>query len=614
MARKTPVLDPVTRYATDVRDGTIVAGRLVRLACLRHLRDLEQAEARGLVFDPVLAQEAIDFFTEVLCLPEESDADDDVEDDTAAAAAGTPFILTPWQQFIVGSLMGWHAYRTSKQGVRRLVRRFRVAYIEGAKGCGKTPLCAGVLIYLLVADGTRGAQMFCAAVTKDQARIAFADCDKMVKASPHLQALIDQKVSNLAVLETGSFIRPISSEKRGLDGKRVQGAIIDEEHEHPTAQVYLKVRAGTKGRRNAIILIPTNSGFDRETVCWHHHDYSRQVLDGTLNNDAWFAFVCHLDACPKCHAAGHLQPSDDCADCDDWKTEGPHWLKANPNLGVSLPWQYLREQVREAIDIPSQRNMVRRLNFCQWTQQATVWIPPEAWAACRTTLLPATLTGRECYLGIDLSDKIDLAAVEAIFPRPMEKTTIARADGDVTLDRAIDVLSFFWMPKKSITRRSHEDKVPYEDWAKAGHITATLGPLVDHDAIVDFIISDLAKRFSIKGIGVDQAGATAVVTRLRRHFGEEFVEEVPQGFRALTDPSKTFEALIVSGNLAHDGNPVMTMCVGNLAIEENRWREIRPVKLSQRKRIDGGVACIDAIKKMQLTPLDAAATSVEVWA
>jgi phage terminase large subunit-like protein len=230
--------------------------------------------------------------------------------------------------------MGWYAYRVNKKGVRRLVRRFRVAFIEGAKGCGKTPMCAGLLLYLLVADGERGAQMFCAAVTKDQAKLAFADCEKMVASSPHLKALIDQKVNNLAVLATGSFIRPVSSEARSLDGKRVHGAVIDEEHEHPNATVYLKMRAGTKGRRNALIMIPTNSGFNLESICWKHHEYSRQVLQGLVSRTStWFAFVCHLDACEACQAAGKVQPSDDCPNCDDWKTEGQHWLKANPNLG-----------------------------------------------------------------------------------------------------------------------------------------------------------------------------------------------------------------------------------------------------------------------------------------
>jgi len=595
-------LDPVTRYATDVASGRIVAARMVVLACQRHLRDLEQAEAKGWVWDVERAERVIAFFSDVLILPENTDSDEDPVDDVDAETEKRPFVLTPFQQFIAGSLFGWYAWRKNKKGVARLVRRFRVAYVETGKGSGKTPFGAGLMLYMMVADGVRGAQTFSAAVTLTQAKdYGFTDAVKMVGASPELSKRVDVKANNLAVLETGSFLRPISSEKKGLDGKRVHGVLIDEEHEHRSDQVYLKMRAGTKGRPSALVFIITNSGFDLETVCWRHHDYSRQVLEGSVVNDTWFAFICHLDSCAKCFKAGKWQPADDCPHCDDWKTEGPHWLKANPNLGVTIQWDYLREQVAEAVGIPQQRNLVRRLNFCQWTQQASVGIPPEQWAACATKLTRdaylASLAGRACYLGIDVSDKLDLSAVEAIFPREMSRDVLVavEANGErVTVDRAIDVLSHFWMPKKTLLRRSQEDKVPYVGWEKDGFLTATAGSMVDHDAIVDYIIDVLAKEYQIKGIGIDQSGASAVITRLRRHFGEEFVIEVPQGFRRLNTPARMIGALVASENLQHDDNPLMTMCINNMAFEENSWREIRPVKLSQKKRIDGGVALIDA--------------------
>lgn len=622
----TPALDPVTRYATDVIAGTVIAGRLVRLACARHLNDLEQATAKGLLWQPADAQEAIDFFPTVLCLPEETDVDEDVEAaEDVSPEDGTPFVLSPHQQFIVGSLFGWYAVGvSSKTGARRVRQRFRIAFYQAGKGDGKTPLFAGILIYLLVRHGVRRAQLFCAAVTKDQAKIAFADCVAMVEASPALKALITHTGNNLAVKKTGSFIRPISAEKRGLDGKRVQGAVVDELHEHPSSVVVVKLRKGIKGRPNALILIPTNAGVDRESVCWEYYEYSRQILEGTLVNEAWFAFVCHLDACDRCYTAGKLQPSDDCPACDDWKVEGPHWRKAMPNLGVSVAWEYVRDEVRESIGIPSQRNMTRRLNFCQWTDQLTVFITTEAWAACATTLTPAaflaSLLGRDCYIGIDLSDKIDLSSVVCSFPRALarpESESAATGGGPVAVDEgvpppddrpaltcAVDVLPHFWMPAKTLARRAQEDKIPYPDWVRDGYVTTTPGSLIDHDAIVEFIISVLAAKFRIRGIGIDQAGASGVVSKLKRHFGDELVQEVPQGFRRLSEPTKLLEALVVSINLTHDANPCLAWCIANMAIEENAWREIRPVKIAQRKRIDGGVGLIDGLERMGATAAD----------
>ncbi len=141
-------------------------------------------------------------------------------------------------------------------------------------------------------------------MVKDQARILLRDAENMRDASPQLKRFIEKHVNNLFVPTTNSFFRPISSEKRGLDGKRVHMALIDELHEHPSALVVDKMRAGTKGRRQALIFEITNSGYDRNSVCYQHHDYSEKVLSGIIENDSWFAYVCQLDVCEKCASAG----------------------------------------------------------------------------------------------------------------------------------------------------------------------------------------------------------------------------------------------------------------------------------------------------------------------
>lgn len=607
-----PPLDPVTQYATDVVEGRDVAGRLVRLACQRHLDDLAHGGARGLVWRVDEAQRSIDFFPTILRLPENVAADDELTDEEFEAfeatllSDGQPFVLEPWEQFIVGSGFGWYRGRW---------RRFRTMYLETAKGSGKTPLAAGMMIYRAIADGERRAQVFFAAVKLDQAKIPFADVDAMVKASPSLSRRLRPTVNNYADPKTGSFLRAISSEHKGLDGKRVSACHLEELHEHPTHLVVQKMRAGTKGRPNALLLETTNAGFNRNSVCWDHHELSRQVLEGIVQKDHWFAYIAQLDPCDKCRAQGHQFPQDTCSRCDDWKTEGPHWRKANPNLGVSISWEYLRELVSDAVVMPSSQSMVKRLNFGIWTDQIATWITADQWAACEGAHAAAAtwrdraarFRGRECYIGGDLTSKIDLASMQFIFPRPLmnavEPAAAPVAGSEIT--RAVDVLSFFWIPERTMRLRAKEDNVPYPAWKESGHLFATAGELVNHDAIVGFII-DIVEQFGfrLRGIGVDQAGATAFITRLQDHFGEELVTEVPQGFKMLSSPSKTLEALVISGNLAHDGNPVMTWCITNMGKEENSWQSIRPVKLHQRKRIDGGVALIDALCTMERTPAD----------
>jgi phage terminase large subunit-like protein len=587
--------DPATTYARDVIAGTIIASRLVGLACRRHLDDLEHAAERGLEWRSDEAARVVEFFRDILTLPDRMTEE---SDDDAGDVLGAPFVLDGWQQFVAGCLIGW--YTTAGH------RRWRVAYVEIAKGSGKTCFAAGLLLYLLVTS-TRARHFFCAATTQQQASLTFADCVRMVTASPHLRALVHVRANNLAVLSTGSFIRPISSERRGLDGKRVAAAVVDEVMEHPNDVVVSKLRAGIKADPDGLIFEITNSGSDGETIAGRHHAYSIDVLTGKAANPSWFAFVCHLDSCSRCLAGGSYQPTDDCANCDDWKIEGPHWRKANPGLGTALPWSYLTEQVREALALPSQRNLVRRLNFCQWTAQQSIWIPPDAWAACGdSSLTLASLEGRDCYLGVDLSSKIDPSAVAVVFPRAVDGEPSAEGQ----LNVAVDVVMQFWMPANTLRRRAQEDHVDYPAWAATGVLTTTPGDLVDHDAIVQFIV-ELGQRCPIRGIGIDQAGATAVVTRLQRELGD-LVIEIPQGFRHLSEPSKTLEALIVARQLRHDTNPMMAMCMRNLAIEENHWREIRPVKISQRQRIDGAVALIDALAILRLKPTEPAASVDEL--
>lgn len=245
--------DPVEAYARAVLAGDVVAGPLVRAACRRHLDDLTSGPGRGLRWDLDAALRVIGFFATVLCL-------------NGGAHEGRPFVLEPWQAFIVGALFGWKGADGS--------RRFRVAFVEVAKGNGKSPLAAGIGLYMLAADDEPRAEVYAAAVDRDQASILFKDAVAMVDQSPALDRRIRRSGGrgrewNLAHLESGSWFRPISSEStgRGKSGPRPHCALLDEVHEHPGPAMVELVRAGTKGRRQPLVLLITNAGFDRNSVC-----------------------------------------------------------------------------------------------------------------------------------------------------------------------------------------------------------------------------------------------------------------------------------------------------------------------------------------------------------
>lgn len=556
----------MTHYARQVLSGKIVAGRPVRLACERHLRDLAKQSETGMRFDRELARRAIAFFEEML--------------EIEAGSRTRPFVLEPWQRFIVGSVFGW----LNADGTRR----FRTAYVEVAKGNGKTPLAAGVGLYGLVADGEASPEIYSAAVTADQARICWKDAAAMVLRSPELRSAIEDRVASLYCPANGGIFRPVSSEHRGLDGKRVHMAIIDELHEHPTPLVVDKMRAGTKARRNALIFEITNSGSDLESVCAKHHEYSLKVLEGALDDPGWFAYVSALD------------------EGDDWQDEKV-WVKANPGLGTILPVRYLREQVREAQGMPTKQNIVKRLNFNIWTEQHTVWIPQDWWAACDEPIDPESLLDRPCWVGLDLSSKLDLTALVLAFRREAETAVSLEvpepAPGGVQprrkvldLNFSVDLVPFFYIPEETMYERERADRVPYSLWARQGYIHPTPGNIIDYDFIYEHFTSEIAPRYSVEEIGYDPYNATSFALELQA--AGYRVVEVRQGVLTMSEPAKVFEALVRARRIRHGGHPVLRWNISNVAVREDKKGNIFPYKQQERKRIDGVIAAVIALSRL----------------
>jgi phage terminase large subunit-like protein len=536
-----PVADPVRTYAAAVGDGSMVAGPLVRLACKRHLDDLAHGAERGLVWDQEAADHALSFFG-FLRLSE-------------GAFAGQEFELLGFEAFIVGSLFGWK----SADGFRR----FRIAYIEIGKGNGKTPLAAGIGLYGLVADDEASAEIYTAGVTRDQANYILRDARKFVEASPGLSSRVEVTNHNLAVLATDSYMRGVSSEARSLDQKRVHMALIDEIHEHPNSAVVDKMRAGTKGRRQALIFEITNAGYDRHSVCWQHHEYSRQVLEGAIPNDAWFAFVAGLD------------------EGDEWTDEAV-WPKANPGLGVTITHRYLREQVDEAIGMPAKANIVKRLHFCIWTEQATRWLPMEAYDACDLVATPAPDAVR--WGGLDLSTTTDLTAFVLLGTH-----SEPGADGlDVEIT---DVRALFWCPEEGIALRSRRDHVPYQLWADQGWIIATPGNVVDYAAVAAAIEHE-AEDITITQIGADRWHLVALQSHLDTPAP---LVEVGQGYRGMAGPMQELERLVVGRTIRFGANPVLRWMASNLAVESDPAGNLKPSKDKSTERIDGMSALLNAI-------------------
>lgn len=541
--------DPTTTYAREVVKGRIVAGKWVRFACERHLRDLVEGPKRGLAWKPELAEHVFGFFRALRLADGEH--------------AGRPFELGPWQKFIVGSLFGW----LGAEGYRR----FRTAYTEIGKGNGKTPLAAGLGLYMALGECRQGAECYSAAVGRDQAGIMFRDASRFRNASPAMVNASVEHAANISFPALNSFFRPISSEGRGLDGKRVFFAGVDELHEHPSSVVLDKMRAGTKGWPDALIFMITNSGYDRHSVCYQQHEYSLKVLEGVIENDAHFAYVCGLDE--------EDRKVDPRTNLERWMSDERCWVKANPNLGVSIQPRYLRELVAEAREMPSKWNIVARLNFCVWTEQATRWLPMEKWDACSAPAEVEALRGRECFGGLDLASKEDIAALVWLFP-PVEA------------GERWKVLARFWIPGDRIAERVKRARVPYDVWSQQGLIEPTDGNITDYEFIRHRILED-CERFRVREIAVDRWNATQLVTQLM----EEglTVSLFGQGYASMSAPAKELERLVAGELLAHGGNPVLRWMASNCAVSMDPAGNIKPDRSKATEKIDGIVALVMAL-------------------
>lgn len=539
--------DPVTAYARKVLAGKIVAGPHVRDACRRHMNDLEQGPTRGLFFDIASVTRAIGYFLDVLRL-------------NGGEYEGAPYKLLPWQCFIVGSLFGWKGQDGH--------RRFRVAYVETAKGSGKSPMAAGIGLYGLTADGEARAEIYAAATKKDQAMILFRDAVAMRDQSPELagrliKSGVGENAWNLAYLQTGSFFRPISADD-GQSGPRPHIALLDEVHEHRTGMVVEMVRAGTKSRRQAIMFMITNSGSNKQTVCWEYHDYGTKVAAGQIEDDSLFAYICALD------------------EGDDPFKDEACWAKANPSLEHALPGlKYLREQVTQARGMPAKESIVRRLNFCQWVEAASPWIPHTLWFAAEDKQFNMSmLIGRRCWGGLDLGSTQDLTALAMLF-EPDEDDPFWR------------LVLHFWLPGDGLHDKADKDRVPYIAWRDAGYLEALPGRAINKLAVIRRL-AEISSLYDLQEVAYDRWRIEDLKMLLDQEGISLPLVPFGQGYKEMAPAIDEFERLLLDGHVRHGGNPVMTWCAANAVTVSDPAGNRKIAKEKATGRVDGIVAAVMA--------------------
>lgn len=550
------------QYIEDVISGRQVVCKWTRLAVERHLRDLEHQNTPEFpyYFDEAQAKRAIDFKQQLRHTKGEW---------ANPRKHDTRIHLEPWQQFIDWVLFGWR-----REGG---YRRFTKAYEEVARKNGKTTKGAADANYCFSMDRPPeiGPEVYFVATKKDQAKIAWEEAERQIERQPFLRKLTHTYKQNSTIIIPGTAARmkPLGKDSHTEDALNPHFVLVDEYHAHRDNGMLEVMESALGAREQPLIEIITTAGFDKECACYQEeHSLAERILERSIDPvpENYFCIIFTLD------------------EEDDW-TDPEVWIKANPNLGISVRWDYLRQRIQDALQSPAKQNKIKTKNLNIWTQAETRWILDERWMACadESPVDLGEFAFLPCTLGMDLSSSQDITALALCFlPRK----------GD---DRFRFFYRFF-VPEEGLLERERRDQVPYSHWVEHGLIYTTPGDVIDYDFIEDQIAED-AKRYQILETAYDPWKAQEIVNHLSE--GGMTMVEIFQRYSGMAVPTDTFETKVLAKEVVHDGNPVMRWMVSCTEVKSDRQGNIMPMKPRREKtgkRIDGVVASILALGRAVL--------------
>ena len=528
----------MTAYAeaTLARPRAQVATGIWR-ACTRHLADLRRGPRRGLQWAPTRARWAISFFGFL--------------QHWKGKWAGQPLTLEPWEAFIVGSLFGW----LRRDGTRR----FRAAYIELPRKNGKSTLGAGLALLVTFFEGEPGAEGYCVATARRQAKIVFDCARQFALRADVLRKRLYIGQHAIALEANGSKLESISKDTPQQHGFSASFAIIDEVHAHRTSELIDVVETSMAAREQPLLVEITTAGVGQDSICWQHHSYTERMLEGVLpNDDAWFGFIVAAE------------PEDD-------YTSPAVWRKANPNFGISVNEEYLRDQCRKARELVTAQNTFKRAHLNIWTEQAERWLDLAAWDRCGEEVRPF---GGVVYGGLDLAATRDLTTI----------VWLAEDEAGV-----LDVRARFWVPSAALARRDRTTQVAFKEWVAAGLLTVTEGDVVDYGAVRAAVLED-AETYRAAEIGFDPWNCAQLAGELQA--AGLMMVPVRPGYATMHDPTAALGERVVGRTLRHGGHPILRWMASNMVVMRDHDGRIKPDRKRATEKIDGIVGLIMGLDRL----------------
>jgi len=544
---KADYFERAKRYAQRVVDGVELAGQPERWACERFFRDLARQGTDGFpyVIDERLGNREC-YFLELLPHIKGEWAKPTYVDGRFFYAK---IRLEDWQVFIEFQLFGW-VHRETR------LRRFSRSYEEIARKNAKSTRGAGRMLYMLTADGEPGAHCYSAATTGEQAREVFDVARNMsLREQEFLKRFgVDVGKHDITVPNTASSFKPLNAEGSTLDGLNVHGGLVDEVHAHKRRDLWDVLDTATGARSQALLSAITTAGSNRSGICYELRDYTLKVLKQVVVDESWFGIIFTLD------------------EDDDWR-DPVNWRKPNPNLGVSVKVEVLEAACRKAMAMPSAQANFLTKHMNVWVNADSSWMDMQAWDRCADkTLTLDRVKHLPCWVPLDLASKVDVAAAPRLFY-------------DAEADRYY-LLSRFYLPERAVATGRNSQ---YDGWRRSEHLIVTPGEVIDFDQIEDDLRADVC-TLQVQELPYDPWQATQMAGRLLGE-GAPMVE-YRQTVQNMSEPMKTFEALVLQGKIVHDGNPVMSWMVSNVVCHRDAKDNIYPRKEREENKIDGPVAVI----------------------
>lgn len=524
------------KYAQDVLDGKIVAGQLLKLACARFMKDIESDNIK---LKCKKADEMMAFFYNLKVVDNKGN--------------NVPFVLQPWQQFILFNLFCLYRVDTGN-------RKYRRAYIQVSRKNGKTALSAAICLYCLIADKVISPQVIFCASKLEQADNAIRMAKLYSQQLDPGGKLIKTYRGSIELKANDGKLWAISGDGASNDGSNVSACLIDEYHAHKNDELYQSLLTGMGQRANPLLMAISTAGSNLTSSCKAHRDYCVQVLQGEVQDESLFPLIYELD------------------EGDDWESE-TNWIKACPNYGVTVQKQFMLDQINLAKNDITKRDdiLTKQLNiWCPSTNASYVSIDDLKKFTKKVNF--NKLEGCDCYIGVDLSLRNDLTAVSYLM-----------LDDDCKMIFKTD----YYFPKSKL--EDNPNKIILKDWAKRGYLKLTMGTNVNQAEVVQDIVNN-TDNLNVQGIFYDKFQSSEFV-KLCEDEGLPCVV-FSQTLLNFNAPTKEFMYLVESVDtkkMTIDANPITLYCFDNVKLMTDSNGNIKPRKPEDpRRKIDGAIAMLQA--------------------